>query len=195
MDHKSKNKWNSIYSDVDIKKHSVSKGLLDNAHLIMNSGSALDLACGTGGDAIFLASKGLTVDAWDISDAVIGKIARFASENRLAINAEARDINISPPENESYDVITVAHYLERTLAPRLIAALKPGGLLFYQTFTQAVTPTYSGPSNSDFRLAENELLSLFRELRVVVYREEGLLGDTSLGFRNEALLIAQKAVS
>lgn len=194
MDQKSKNKWNSIYSNAEIKSQNVSKGLFDNEHLIANDGHALDLACGTGGDAIFLASKGLTVDAWDISDTVTDKISRFAEENKLNINAEARDINVSPPENNSYDLITIAHYLERSLAPVLIAALKPGGLLFYQTFTREVTPSYTGPSNPDFRLGENELLSLFKGLKVVVYREEGLLGDTAVGFRNEALLIAQKPI-
>ncbi len=192
MDIKTQNKWNSIYSDAEIKSRNVSKGLFDNAHLLPQKGRVLDLACGTGGDAIFLASKGLSVDAWDISDTVVEKISAYACENNLAINAEARDINLSPPENETYDLITVAHYLERALVPMLIAALKPGGLLFYQTFTREVTPTYSGPSNLDFRLAENELLSLYHEMKVIVYREEGLLGDISAGFRNEALLIAQK---
>jgi len=41
-------------------------------------------------------------------------------------------------------------------------------------------------------LAENELLHLFADLQIVVYREEGKIGDISQGFRNEALLIARK---
>ncbi|MDH5257262.1 MAG: methyltransferase domain-containing protein [Gammaproteobacteria bacterium] len=194
MDLKAKSKWNSIYSDAEIKNQNVSKGLLENSHLLPASGRGLDLACGTGGDAIFLASKGFDVDAWDISDTVTEKLNYYAAENKLSINAEARDINLNPPSNASYDVITVAHFLERSLAPVLIAALKPGGLLFYQTFTREVTLSYSGPSNPDFRLGENELLSLFNGLKIIVYREEGLLGDIKAGFRNEALLIAQKPV-
>ena len=195
MDIKSQNKWNSIYSNAEIKNANVSKGLLENAHLISSGGRALDLACGIGGDAIFLASKGMRVDAWDISDTVTHKISQYAKENSLNINAEARDINLSPPENETYDLITVAHYLERSLAPVLMAALKPGGLLCYQTFTKEVTPSYTGPSNLDFRLAKNELLALFGGLKIIVYREEALLGDINQGFRNEALLIAQKPIS
>ena len=192
MDQKAKNKWNSIYSDTEIKNQKVSKMLIENAHLIETSGQALDLACGTGGDAIFLAEKGFTVDAWDISDTVVKNISDYAEENDLEINAEARDINQSPPLSSLYDLITVAHYLERSLVPVLIDSLKPGGLLFYQTFTREVTPSYSGPSNPDFRLGENELLSLFADLKVIVYREESLLGDINRGFRNEAFLVAQK---
>ncbi len=192
MDEKAQNKWNNIYSDVDISNKRVSFGLQENSHLLPSTGRALDLACGTGGDAIFLAERGLKVDAWDISDAVVEKINVYANEHNLSINAEARDINAKPPLNEIYDVISVAHYLERSLVPLLIEALKPGGIVVYQTFTREVTPDYSGPSNPNFRLAENELLQLFSGLRVVVYREESLLGDITSGFRNEALLIAQK---
>lgn len=192
MDEKAQNKWNNIYSDADISNKRVSFGLKENSHLLPKTGRALDLACGTGGDAIFLAEKGLNVDAWDISDAVVEKINAFARQHNLSIKAEARDINAKPPISEIYDVISVAHYLERSLAPLLIDALKPGGLIVYQTFTREVTADYSGPSNPNFRLAENELLQLFSGLRVVVYREESLLGDINAGFRNEALLIAQK---
>jgi len=191
-DKKTKNKWNSIYADAEIKGQNASKGLQENAHLFSNKGRALDLACGTGGDAIFLSTKGFVVDAWDISDAIIKKLDNFATKNNLSINAEARDITQTPPESACYELISVAHYLDRSLAPILINALKPGGLLVYQTFTQEVTASYSGPSNLDFRLASNELLSLFSDLTVVVFREEGLLGDIDVGFRNESLLIAKK---
>jgi len=192
MDEKAQNKWNNIYSEADISNKRVSFGLRENSHLLPPIGRALDLACGTGGDAIFLAERGLDVDAWDISDAVVEKINVYANEHNLSINAEARDINAKPPLSEIYDVISVAHYLERSLVPLLIEALKPGGIVIYQTFTREVTPDYSGPPNLNFRLAENELLQLFSGLRVVVYREESLLGDIKSGFRNEALLIAQK---
>jgi hypothetical protein len=72
-----------------------------------------------------------------------------------------------------------------------MAALKPGGLLFYQTFTR-VSVGPGGPQNPEYRLAENELLRMFQELQVVVYREEGEIGDKTHGFRNEAMLVAKK---
>ncbi|WP_455219313.1 hypothetical protein, partial [Kaarinaea lacus] len=73
----------------------------------------------------------------------------------------------------------------------LIAALKPGGLLFYQTFTQEKV-TDTGPGNPKTLLKPNELLALFSSLRILVYREEALVGNVKQGFRNEALLVAQQ---
>ena len=58
----------------------------------------------------------------------------------------------------------------------MIAALKPGGLLFYQTFVKAKVDD-SGPDCADFLLDENELLQMFvPPLLLRVYREEGRLG-------------------
>ena len=96
------------------------------------------------------------------------------------------------PSPESFDVIVVSRFLERRLAPTLIDALTPEGLLFYQTFTQVTVGAMWGPTNPAYRLAPQELLTLFQPLRVVVYREEGRVGDTTRGWRHEALLVAQK---
>ena len=66
-------------------------------------------------------------------------------------------------------------------------------MIFYQTFTK-LRVTEGGPRNPHFLLEDNELLHLFAALKVRVYREEGLLGELDSGFRNEAMLIAQKEV-
>ena len=72
-----------------------------------------------------------------------------------------------------------------------MAALKPGGLLFYQTFTRHKLDK-SGPSNPDYLLARNELLQLFAPLTVIYYQEYPAIGDLQRGNRNEAQLIGQK---
>ena len=108
----------------------------------------------------------------------------------LNITTEARDVITNPPEENSFDVIVVSHFLDRQIMPDIISALRKGGLLFYQTFTKAHVQE-TGPSNEKYRLDKNELLNLCKELDVVVYREEDLIGDTASGFRNEALFIGQ----
>jgi hypothetical protein len=88
-------------------------------------------------------------------------------------------------------VILVCRFLDRGLVPALISALRPQGLIFYQTFLrEAVSP--DGPRNPDYRLESNELLRLFAPLHVLAYHEEGLVGDLAQGRRNEAMLVAQK---
>jgi len=194
MDIESQNKWNNIYAGAIIGSQEVSRVLAENEHLLPKEGRALEIACGTASDSIFLAQHGLQTDAWDISDAVVAKINSYAVENKLSLSAEVRDINVQPPHDDSYDVIVLAHFLERKIVPALINSLKPGGLIFYQTFVKDVTPSYSGPSNPAFRLEMNELLQLFPGMQLVVYREEALIGDVSKGFRNEAMMIARKQV-
>ena len=85
----------------------------------------------------------------------------------------------------------MSHFLDRSLVPHLVNALKPNGLLIYQTFTREKL-TSAGPNNPDRLLSVNELLHLFAPLRVLVYREEGRVGNIEQGFRSEAYIVAQR---
>jgi tellurite methyltransferase len=187
-----KDQWDARYRAADTTvPPEPARVLADHDYLLPPAGTALDLASGLGGNALHLARCGLDAHAWDISGEALAKLEGFARDLGLAVRTEARDVAGDPPAPESFDVIVVSRFLDRALAPALSAALKPGGLLFYQTFTrERVTP--AGPRNPAFLLEPNELLALFRGLRVVVYREEGTIGDGSRGVRNEALFIGRK---
>lgn len=165
--------------------------LRENLHLLPARGLALDLACGLGANAVLLAHHGLTVTAWDLSPVAIARLRGLASELALPIAAEVRDVCAEPPGPGTFDCILVAHFLERPLAPALAAALRPGGLLFYQTFAQEAV-SGCGPSDPCFRLGTNELLRLFPGLTLRFYREEGRLGDLAKGTRDLVQLIGQR---
>lgn len=180
-------KWNARYRDTN-RPPSPAAVLLDNAHLLPTSGHALDLACGLAANARFLAQRGLQSHAWDLSSVAIHTLEREAPE----VHAQVRDVSANPPPAEQFDVIVVAHFLERGLCPAISAALRPGGLLFYQTFSREAVSAL-GPGNPEYRLAPNELLRLFPDLRRVVYREEGLIGDTAQGYRDLAQFIGMKS--
>jgi tellurite methyltransferase len=165
--------------------------LVDWAHLLPVHGRALDLACGLGGNALWLAERGLRVCAWDLSAAAIERLSALAASRGCSMETDVRDLTARPPDPDSFDLIVVAHFLDRELAPAIAAALRPGGLLCYQTFNREPVST-RGPSNPAYRLAPNELLELFRGLVVRVYRDEGRIGDTSQGLRDLAQLIAQR---
>ncbi len=165
--------------------------LEENAHLLPASGKTLDLACGSGANALWLARRGYDVSAWDFSSVAIEKVAAEARRLELAVTAEVRDVVQDPPAVESFDVIVVTRFLERSLTPRLIAALYPNGLLYYQTFTAARVDD-KGPANPAYLLQDNELLALFSPLRILVYREEGCVGRRDAGWRGQAMLVGQK---
>ena len=183
-------KWDARYRETQ-RIPPPARVLAENLHLLPPEGRALDLACGLGENALLLARQGLRVTAWDLSPEAIEHLAHQAASEGLAVTAAVRDVQARPPGAASVDVMVVAHFLDRSLAPALADALRPGGLLFYQTFTQEAISD-CGPENPQFRLAPNELLRLFPGLLVRVYREEGRVGDLSRGTRDLALLVAQR---
>ncbi len=183
--------WDQRHADPD-KQPSAAEVLLENLHLLPETGNALDLACGLGGNALELARCGLEVSAWDISSVAVERLQHLAASEGLVLNAEQRDVEQDLLTENAFDVIVVSYFLNRDLMPALIAALKPGGLIFYQTFTRiAVSDT--GPSNPACRLGDNELIALLSPFSVRFYREENRLGDLRKGFRDVALIVAQKA--
>lgn len=161
-----------------------------NRHLVPARGRALDLACGRGASALWLAGWGLQVHAWDFSATAIERLQAAAAASGLAVAAAVRDVVVAPPVPNSFDVLVVSHFLERSLAPALQAALRPGGRLFYQTFTREGAGDV-GPSNPAFRLGDNELLALFRGLRVRYYREDGG-SDDGAGTAGLAMLVGER---
>lgn len=184
-------KWDSIYSKGQGIPANPSRVLEENLHLLPAGGAALEIACGLAGNATLLARAGFDTRAWDISPVVIARINEYARANGLPMKGEARDVGREPPGSDSCDVIVVAHFLDRALVPAIIAALRPGGLVFYQTFTRTKV-SGTGPSNPDFLLADGELHELFAGLDLLFYREEGRVGDTARGFRDEAMIVARR---
>lgn len=183
-------KWDLRYADA--AEMPPARVLLENVHLLPERGVALDLACGLGANALLLASRGLEVCAWDSSAVAIDKLRALAQARGLTVQAEVRDVVERPPEPERFDVIVVSHFLDRSLAPHLMAALRTDGLLFYQTFTCSRVHK-CGPRNPDYLLLDGELLTMFSSLQLMVYREEGLVGNVDQGLRGQALLVARKA--
>jgi SAM-dependent methyltransferase len=187
-------KWDRIYAGMTDVEAEPCWALRENDHLLPKAGDALDLACGLGGNALFLARHGLAVSAWDISSVAVKALSAKAAQQGLAVRAQVRDVETEAFPLAAFDVVVVSRFLTRSLARPIIDSLKPGGLLFYQTFVRD-KPGANGPSNPAYLLAENELLMLFQALRVVVYREEGRIGDTGAGWRDEACFIGQKSAA
>ncbi|MGQ7845980.1 class I SAM-dependent methyltransferase [Granulosicoccus sp. 3-233] len=178
-------RWNARYGDGDDVVPPPARVLQYGASWLPESTSgetlqALDLACGRAGNGQWLAERGYRVTAWDISERVIEQIR----QRRPAIIAqcEARDVSAQPPAAESFDIIVVARFLDRDLCPAIARALKPGGVLFYQTFTH-------GLSNPDYLLESNELLDLFDTLSILEYHEP----EPDASGKAEAQLVARRS--
>ena len=184
-------KWNNIYSQQTCESVAASRVLVENSHLLPKVGTALDLACGLGGNAILLAKHRLSVHAWDVSSTALHKLDEYSYSNKLNITTSLRDVENMPPASNSFDIVTVTQFLHRATFHNLCESLTVGGLLFYQTFTLEKV-SQAGPSNPEFLLQKNELLNLCSGMEILVYREEGLEGDIKQGLRNQAMIIAKR---
>lgn len=139
------------------------------APLIRTGGDALDLACGGGRHARYFASLGYTVDAVDRDQVSLRALAHVAGVRPLTADLE----NAPWPYGQRvWDGIVVTRYLYRPLFAALIASLREGGVLIYETFMVG-NERFGRPSNADFLLRPNELLTAFGKDLAVVAFEQG----------------------
>ncbi|MGC9127171.1 MAG: class I SAM-dependent methyltransferase [Acidithiobacillus sp.] len=131
-------------------------------------GTALDLACGRGQDALYLARCGYVTEAWDSAEAAIAALRPLAAG--VALHAEVRDVLRAPPKEQSYDCIHVANFMARPIFSRLVAALRSGGLLVYATWCGSYRGR--GPRDPDFRAGPGELATAFAALTCLHYQED-----------------------
>ena len=147
--------------------------LLDNRDLWPHQGLVLDVACGKGPHAILLAQTGLQVRAIDRNAEAIDALRHDAGERGFQIDAAVVDLETDPPPSlgESlYDAVLVVNYLHRPLMPAIRAAVKPGGRIFYETFTTRQAER-GHPRNPAFLLRDGELPELMAPLAIVRSRE------------------------
>ena len=155
---------------------------------ILPRGRVLDIAMGEGRNAAFLAKNGFEVDGCDISETAIKKALELADENRVKIHAFVADLESYKLPQNTYDVIMCFYYLQRDLISQMKGALKPGGMIIYETYTiENWERKFEGPKNKDYLLKPNELLNFFRDFKIVYCRELVLNNKKAI-----ASLIAQK---
>ena len=132
----------------------------------------LDVACGHGRHARYLASRGCRVTAVDVDPACAESLRHVSSVDFIAFDLEANAWPFSP---SSFDAVVVVHYLHRPLLPRLAEALSSNGLLLYETFAVG-NERFGRPRNPDFLLRPRELLDAFTGLRVLAF-EDGIVSE------------------
>lgn len=138
------------------------------ASLIPVGGQVLDLACGTGRHAVFLANRGHAVTAVDI-DLSLSEPSRHVE----GVQWRRADLENGPwpYTEETFQAVVITHYLHRPLFGSLLSALVPGGVMIYETFSMGQAK-YGRPRNPAHLLMPGELLELVRgRLRVLAYED------------------------
>jgi len=151
-------------------------------------GPALDIACGTGRHALFLAARGQHVTAVDFSgvalDILEGRARgmRVPVRRRKSLHEAGRsfrggleliqtDLERTEFPERCYDLIVCIQFLQRSLFPQMTGALRPDGVLLFETYTRAQLEFPGGPRNPAYLLETGELREAFPELSVMFYRE------------------------
>ena len=139
--------------------------------LLPVGGRALDVACGLGGVAVWLALRGFDVDAVDVSPVALAAVADLAAAHGVGdrVRGLGHDLDDGlPPGLSGHAVIVCQRFRDPRLYPQLRAALAPGGLLVV-TVLSRVGSASTGP----YRAEPGELLDAFGTLRVLSHHEGG----------------------
>jgi len=141
--------------------------------LLPTAGQALDLACGRGGNALFLAEQGFSVTALDIAEEALAQLADEAARRGLTLQTRRADLeaDLRLPA-KAFELVLDFFYLHRPLLPQLLATVRPGGMAVLRTFSLA-GPFPGAPSNPEFALRPGELPELFTGWEILLH-EEGL---------------------
>ncbi len=139
---------------------------------LLPKGRALDIAAGEGRNAVFLAQHGFEVDAVDISEKGLKKAQKLARAKGIKINIFLVDLDQYRVEKEQYDLIANFYFLKRPFIPRIKKGLKKGGRVIFETYLlEHRTLGTGGPKQAKYYLKPNELLMLFKDFRILFYRE------------------------
>lgn len=159
--------------------------LTEFSNLIPAAGRALDLACGGGRNTVFLVQHGLRAIGIDISRKALEQGRELARQRKVVVDWVQADLESFSFPPAAFDVIVCTYFRDPKLYAPIRESLRPGGLLFYETFSREQLRFNIGPKNPAYVLEPAELLHVFADWRVMFYRERWI-------DRGIAALIARK---
>ena len=139
------------------------------------SGRALDVACGAGRNALYLAERGYAVTGIDVSPVALARAAESAAARRVAVDWRERDLDDGPGVAGPFDLIVLIRYVDLELVEVLCTMLAPGGCLVVEEHLATHRGDVAGPRSPAFRVAPEALGKAARSLNVV----EAFEGETT----------------
>lgn len=180
-------RWDRKYAAGEGPAHFEPRRFLIHHRHLLTGGRALDVACGFGGNALYLAARDYQVHAVDASRVALDQARAEAVRRGLQIGFFQADLTRWSVPQEHYDLIAVFYYLNRDLMPQLAAGLRPGGLLFQANRNRQFLTIRPG-FNPDFLLKPGEL----RRLALQAGLEVLLCSDGTPEEEHTSQLIAQR---
>jgi SAM-dependent methyltransferase len=162
--------WNELFAKREGVEHRFNKFLAESVKE-RKPGKALDVGMGQGRNSLFLAALGWDVTGFDISDVAVRQAQAEAQKRGLKLQAVVADVDKFDYGKERWDLIVgmyMHEYLTRNAA-KVVAALKPGGILVVEGIHRDVNRDNLQGERYGHR--SNELPKLFGRLRVRYYED------------------------
>lgn len=166
--------WNRRYSEGSWPD-APSPWLEQNADLLGEPGCALDVAGGTGRNALWLAQRGWDTTIIDVSDVALAMAKARAETPDVPLRTHLADLSVEAVPEGPWDLILIFHYLDKILLSDFAAVLKPTGLLIGVLATVTNLERNERPSRRHL-IGNGELPGLLGSLELLRY-EEGWQDD------------------
>ncbi|WP_433798686.1 class I SAM-dependent methyltransferase [Actinomycetospora sp. CA-084318] len=157
--------WNDRFAASGVGRPGPPSVLVGREELVPTTGRALDVACGRGTVAVWLAARSLAVDAVDAAPAGLALGRELADAEGVSVRWIEADLDDGLPVAGSYDVVVQQRFRDPLLYPALAGLLAPGGLLVVTVLSTV------GDTGGRFRAAPGELRAAFGHLDVLVDEE------------------------
>ena len=177
MSRAERDKWDARYCAGAYAERAHPTALLADWLDRLPRGRALDVACGSGRNALFLAAAGYVVDAVDISSAGLELGLATAAERGVDVTWHCADLEERPDAlpRGPYDLVVWVRYVNAVLWPFVVSRLAPGGHVLVEQHL-VTSAEVVGPTSTAFRLAPGDLARAAADLETV-YEHEGLVVD------------------
>jgi SAM-dependent methyltransferase len=135
-------------------------------------GRALDLACGEGRNAVWLAERGWRVTGIDFSDVALAKAQRLAASRGVEVDWVLGDVVEQEPERRAFDLVAVlylqlpADALAKALRGAASAVAPEGTLIVLGHDTSNLTEGYGGPKDARVLFTPDEVVAALGGLTV-----------------------------
>ena len=177
MTGRDRERWDAKHRALGVGTPLPPDALRGHLDLVPDAGRALDVACGRGAVAVWLAGRGLDVVAVDVSPAGLAAGAELATARQPPgrIRWVEADLDDGFPvedgvedrvDDRVYEVVVCQRFRAPALYPALSAAVAPGGVLAVSVLSEV------GDTGGRFRAAPGELARAFAGLEVLAHHED-----------------------
>lgn len=185
MSHSDREKWDQRYREGEYSTRKHASALLEQwlprINVETRPPEALDVGCGLGRNALYLARRGWQVVGVDISDVALGRLEQAAAAEALPIRCVPRDLETDlieaddPALGGPYDLAIMIRYTNLLLIESLKRILRPGGYLIVEEHL-VTDAEVVGPKSARFRVPAGALRQTVQGMELLDYRE-GIVQD------------------